>query len=157
MKRDATPPIEVQNAQRTVSVSMASLQPFAEIALALAWERQRRGSDIAVVDAVLVSIMSDRTMARVHRRFCGIAGPTDVLTFQHGEIVISAQTAARQARTFRTSLERELRLYILHGLLHLCGYDDRRPRERAAMERVQHELLRIAARRQARPPIARSS
>jgi probable rRNA maturation factor len=94
-------------------------------------------------------------MARLHERFCGIAGATDVLTFQHGEIVISAQTASRHGRKFRSSLDQELRLYILHGLLHLCGYDDVTARERARMERVQCSLLKkaaLAARREARPP-----
>jgi probable rRNA maturation factor len=144
MKRDGPPRIEVRNAQRTVSVPTASLRSFARIAIALTWRRRR--SHIGSVGGVFVSIISDSLMAQVHKKFCGISGPTDVLTFQHGEIVISAQTAARQARRFRTSLERELRFYILHGLLHLCGYDDGTEREQATMERMQRELLGIAQR-----------
>ena len=156
MKRGQPPLIEVQNGQRTISLSKCSLNAFAEIALSLAWSRRRKGSDIASVSVIIVSIVSDKRMAQLHQNFCGIAGPTDVLTFQHGEIVISAETAARQARAFRSSLEQELRLYILHGLLHLCGYDDTGPRERAAMERMQDQLLRMTSRREARPSIAPS-
>jgi probable rRNA maturation factor len=147
MKRDRSPSIEVRNAQRAVAFSMDSLRSFAGIAIALAWARRRPGSEIESVRTVIVSIVSDRRMAMLHRRFCGITGPTDVLTFHHGEMVISGETAARQARAFRTSLDRELRLYILHGLLHLCGYNDRTERERASMERVQRNLLRMATRR----------
>jgi probable rRNA maturation factor len=80
-------------------------------------------------------------MAQLHRRFLNEAGPTDVITFQHGEIVISAETARRQARAFRTSLEHELRLYIVHGLLHLRGYDDKAPAGAAEMKRLQEKLV----------------
>ena len=55
--------------------------------------------------------------------------------------MISAETAKRQARAFRTSLEHELRLYIMHGLLHLRGYDDKTPAGAAEMKRLQEELV----------------
>ena len=84
-------------------------------------------------------------MAELHRRFIGIAGPTDVITFQHGEIFLSAETAERQAADYRTSLHDELRLYLVHGLLHLAGYDDRRPAERKRMERLQEKIVAQAA------------
>ena len=71
----------------------------------------------------------------------GIAGPTDVITFQHGEICISVETALRQAAAFGTSLEHELRLYLVHGLLHLHGFDDRTPRGRARMKAVQEDIV----------------
>jgi probable rRNA maturation factor len=141
MKRDRPPPIEVRNAQRSVPLSTAALQSFAQIAVALVWPRQRAGSEITFAESILVIVVGDKCMARIHKKFCGIAGPTDVLTFQHGEIVISAQTAARQARAFHTSTDHELRLYILHGLLHLCGYDDATPARRATMKRLQLDLF----------------
>jgi probable rRNA maturation factor len=89
-------------------------------------------------------------MARLHRQFLGVPGPTDVLTFHHGEIVISAETARRQARALGNTTEDELRLYILHGLLHLCGFDDKSARARAAMHQVQEQLLSDALRLQKR-------
>jgi probable rRNA maturation factor len=55
--------------------------------------------------------------------------------------VISAEMAKRQARAFRTSLEHELRLYIAHGLLHLCGYDDKTPAGAAEMKRLQESMV----------------
>jgi len=83
-------------------------------------------------------------MAALHKEFCGLAGPTDVLTFQHGEIVISAETAARQARIFHSSLATEIQLYLLHGLLHLAGFDDVTTQQRKRMQRLQDKLLAAA-------------
>jgi probable rRNA maturation factor len=79
-------------------------------------------------------------MAELHKQFSGVSGPTDVLTFHHGEIVISAQTAVRQARIFGNSLCSEIQLYLLHGLLHLAGFDDVEPRQRKQMMRLQEKL-----------------
>jgi probable rRNA maturation factor len=64
-----------------------------------------------------------------------------VLTFQHGEILISAETARRQARTFGNSLARELRLYVVHGLLHLHGLDDRSEADARRMKATQEKIL----------------
>jgi probable rRNA maturation factor len=86
--------------------------------------------------------VSDRRIAELHRRFLNEPDPTDVITFQHGEIVISAETAQRQARAFRTSLEHELCLYIAHGLLHLRGYDDKTPAGAAEMKRLQESVVK---------------
>ncbi len=74
-----------------------------------------------------------------------IAGPTDVITFQHGEIFISVETAQRQAESFATSLEHELRLYLVHGLLHLHGFDDRDPDARRRMHSTQEKIVARAA------------
>jgi probable rRNA maturation factor len=58
-----------------------------------------------------------------------------------GEIVISAETARRNAVAYRVSPHDELELYLVHGLLHLCGYDDRSPREKRLMRRREAEAL----------------
>jgi probable rRNA maturation factor len=80
-------------------------------------------------------------MAELHYRFLGQTGPTDVITFQHGEIFVSTETARRQARRFGSSLDLELRLYIAHGLLHLHGFDDKNARSSAEMQRAQEKLV----------------
>jgi probable rRNA maturation factor len=95
---------------------------------------------------VSVTLVSDRRMAHLHQRFLKEAGPTDVITFQHGEIVISAETARCQARAFRTSLDHELRLYIAHGLLHLRGLDDKTSAGAAEMKRLPEKLVSKVAR-----------
>ena len=117
------------------------LQTFAENALRLAWTRRRPNSEITKLKEVFVSLVNDRRMASLHQRFSGIPGSTDVLTFQHGEIVISTETAVRNAQLFHTSSVREIHLYILHGLLHLCGFDDSNARSRQTMERLQAKLF----------------
>jgi probable rRNA maturation factor len=71
-------------------------------------------------------------------------GPTDVLTFQHGEIFISVETAKKHARAFGNSLASELRLYIVHGLLHLHGFDDQTQAGARKMERAQSKILKAA-------------
>jgi probable rRNA maturation factor len=99
---------------------------------------------MASVHAISVLIVSDRRMAALHQKFCGTSGPTDVLTFQHGEIVISVETAMRQAKVFRSTLAGEIRLYLLHGLLHLGGFNDIAARERRQMLQLQEKLLATA-------------
>ena len=141
MRHRLSPPIEVRNVQRAIRVSGRRLQSFAEIACALVWEHKRPGAEIASVPAISVLIVSDRRMAELHQKFCGTSGPTDVLTFQHGEIVISAETAARQAKVFRSTLAGEIRLYLLHGLLHLAGFNDVTPRQQKQMLQLQRKLF----------------
>ena len=74
------------------------------------------------------------------------SGPTDVITFQHGEIFISAGTARRNARRFGNALARELRLYVVHGLLHLHGFGDRDEGSARKMQIVQRRILAEASR-----------
>jgi probable rRNA maturation factor len=143
------PRIEVRNAQRIVPIAMPPLQSFARIACALAWKHKRRNSQIASLDSIFVTVISDRQMARLHEQFSGLSGTTDVLTFHHGEIAISAEMARRQGREFHSTTGRELRLYILHGLLHLCGFNDHSAKQRPIMQKVQDEILALAIRREA--------
>ena len=70
-----------------------------------------------------------------------IEGPTDVITFHHGEIVIGAQVAERQAAEYAEPLAREILRYMVHGLLHLAGHEDAQPEERAAMEAAQETIV----------------
>ena len=144
MRHRTSPPIEVRNVQRNVRVSTPSLQRFANTACALVWGHKRPRAEIASVPEITVLIVSDRRIVALHQEFCGLAGPTDVLTFRHGEIVISAETAARQAKMFRSSLAGEIRLYLLHGLLHLAGYDHEiSTADAEAMEALETKALAI--------------
>jgi probable rRNA maturation factor len=146
MRHRLPPPIEVRNVQRIIRVSKRRLQRFADLACALVWKHKQPGAEIASVAAISVLIVSDRRMAALHQKFCGTSGPTDVLTFQHGDIVISAASAARQARIFHSSLMAEIQLYLLHGLLHLAGFDDVAAHERRRMHRLQKRLLATSLR-----------
>ena len=133
------PQIFVHNRQRKISVSIAPLRQFARAALTMA--AREGGPGLTTLPEIHVLLISDRRIAELHERFMQIPGPTDVITFQHGEIFISVETARRQARVQRTSLGEELQLYLLHGLLHLHGFDDREAAARARMQKVQELFL----------------
>ncbi len=140
--RKPPPQISVRNLQRKIPVNTADLQEFASRAVCRCLPlRKRRRTHLSKLEEVFVWLISDGRMSRLHRQFLGQTGPTDVLTFQHGEIFISVETAKRHARAFGNSLVRELQLYIIHGLLHLHGFDDRTEPGARRMEKMQAKIL----------------
>jgi len=141
------PEVTVHNLQRKISVNVAELEKFAGNAVQYSLQLQKgRQTDLRKSHEVSVWLISDRRMALLHRKFLGHSGPTDVLTFQHGEIFISVDTARRHARAFGNSLSRELKLYIIHGLLHLHGFDDQTPSKAHKMKGAQEKILRACSR-----------
>ncbi|MEI6819690.1 MAG: rRNA maturation RNase YbeY [Verrucomicrobiota bacterium] len=88
-----------------------------------------------------VALVDDVTSDQVHRDFMAIEGATDVITFHHGEIVIGAEVAERQAAEYGEPLAREILRYFVHGLLHLAGHEDADPAERVAMEAAQEIIV----------------
>lgn len=98
---------------------------------------------------VSLAVVDDAAIAALHERFLRTRTPTDVLAFAYGqdpdgiagEIVVSAETAARVARTLGEPPARELLRYCIHGLLHLCGFDDATPRARRAMHAMEDCFL----------------
>src|SRR5438132_13188609 len=141
------PEITVRNLQRKVPVDVVDLEMFARKAAELCLRLPRRKkSDLAQLREISVLIVSDRKMASLHRQFMNESGPTDVITFQHGEIFISAETARGNAQRFGNALARELRLDVVHGLLHLHGFDDRNEPDARKMAIVQLRILTHASR-----------
>ncbi len=140
------PCVTVHNLQRKISVNVAELEKFAGNAVQHSLQLQRRQrTDLRRLSEIFIWLISDRRMALLHRKFLGQSGPTDVMTFQHGEIFISVDTARRHAHAFENSLLRELKLYIVHGLLHLHGFDDQTPSEAHKMKAAQERILRICS------------
>lgn len=138
--------ITIQNAQRKVRVPTDELQHFAERALQLCLrESSPAKSVLQTLNEVSGVLVSDGRIAALHTEFMNIPGATDVITFEHGEIFISTETAQRQARQFQTSTIEEIKLYLVHGLLHLHGFDDLEPAARNAMETVQTRIVRDSA------------
>jgi probable rRNA maturation factor len=138
------PKISVQNSQRKISVNVAELERFAGHAVQHSLQvQQRKRTDLRKLREVFVWLISDRRMALLHRKFLGHSGPTDVMTFQHGEIFISIDTARHHARIFGNSLVHELKLYIVHGLLHLHGFDDQTRSNARKMKAAQEKILKI--------------
>ena len=139
--------ITVRNLQPKVPVNIIDLKKFGQKALELCLRLPRRKkTDLIQLREVSILIVSDRKIASLHRQFMNESGPTDVITFQHGEIFVSAETARRNARRFGNALARELRLYVVHGLLHLHGFDDRDEVSARKMQIVQRKILSRASR-----------
>lgn len=102
-----------------------------------------------------VYLTSRKRMAELNETHLHHAGPTDVITFDygesraaplHGEILVCPAVAQEQARLFRTTSQSELLRYIIHGILHLQGQDDRTPRMRSRMKREEDRLLAAVSR-----------
>jgi len=119
--------IEVINRQRKRPIDCEHWRAFAEKALKLA---SASDGDVTVV------FVADRAMREINRQWRGKRGTTDVLSFPAnqdeleklhglnlGDLVISIEQAARQAKEHGRSFENEIAQLILHGLLHLSGYD----------------------------------
>jgi rRNA maturation RNase YbeY len=88
----------------------------------------------------------------MNEEFLGHEGPTDVLTFDysgpgtlHGEIVICTDEAVRQAKQFGTTPQMEIVRYLVHGLLHLRGYDDLTSAKRKKMKTAEDTWVRWVA------------
>ena len=96
-----------------------------------------------------VAVVDDRTIAELHQRYLHDPSPTDVLSFLlerspkylEGEIVVSADTAAASAANYNWTAADELLLYVIHGALHLVGYDDTTPKKRSIMREKEGEYL----------------
>ena len=85
---------------------------------------------------IAVCVVSDSAIRRYNRRYRGHDSATDVLSFPPCDLLVSAETAQRQARRLGHSVEVELKVLALHGTLHLMGHDHERDRgEMARLER----------------------
>ncbi len=107
-----------------------------------------------------IVLADDRRIAGLNHKFLGRNGPTDVIAFGSkrltaptkdikgfiGEIVLSVQTAAYNARQYGTTFEDEVLLYIIHGTLHLMGYDDTTNKKQKIMRLRQETVLKEVCR-----------
>jgi len=114
--------IEINNQQSAVAIDADRLRRAAQTIL------EEEGLAEAVVN---IAIVNDATIHDLNRRFLDHPEPTDVLSFLlddqnglEGDVIASAETALRSAEQFGWSADDELLLYVIHGLLHLVGYDD---------------------------------
>ena len=102
------------------------------------------GGPLSGLTLVECSVIGNRPMAQAHRDFLGVRGPTDVLTFPYGEILVSAPVAMVRSREFGHDVTTELSLYCIHGLLHLAGHDDIDPDSARCMTKAQERILKQA-------------
>jgi len=142
----ATLTVDVSDRQRVLRLSAAGIRRL--VRRALSAQRVVR-AEIGVV------LLDDRRIAALHRRWLGVPGPTDVITFDlapaagpvgdgvvRGDIVASVETARRMARVVGWTPRQELAYYLVHGVLHLTGHDDVDPADRRAMRARERAVLR---------------
>jgi probable rRNA maturation factor len=127
--------IAISNEQRRVPIPEADVRRAAE--------RLLRGRSLSI------AFVTDAAIRKINRRFLGHDYATDVISFPLdsdllGELVISAPYARAEARKRRIPEREELLRYVVHGILHLLGYDDRTPAEKRRMwARQERELRRL--------------
>lgn len=131
------------NRQTLVDFDEVAMRRFHKVAVAArdALREEKTNSLLCVLDEIEVTLVDDVAIARVHNEFFQDPNATDVITFEHGEILVSVETARRQAKRYGQTADAELTLYIIHGLAHLAGYDDKAAKDREVMTARQEELL----------------
>jgi probable rRNA maturation factor len=133
--------LEVLHRPSRPHASISDLHTLASFVLAQ--EKVKGDSEIAV------RIVDDKTIQDLSRHYVGEDHVTDVITFPYGapphfavDIAICGSQAARQAKDVGHSVRDEIRLLLIHGLLHCFGYDDHDPSKRKVMFQRQAQLLR---------------
>ena len=137
--------IHIMDLQNKVRLEKTRLTRCAEFVLS------KMGEEEAEVSLVFTT---DSHIKRLNRKYRKVNSETDVLAFsmregrgEHqkipilGDVVISTQTAEREAKRRKVSIQKEISLYLVHGILHLLGYDDKRACDRKRMDARQAELL----------------
>jgi probable rRNA maturation factor len=104
-----------------------------------------------------IHLIDSTRMAQLNEQYLQHAGSTDVITFDYcegkncealwGEIFICIDDAVQQARQFRTTWQSETARYVVHGILHLLGFDDLKPKAKRIMKRRENKLLKELAAR----------
>ena len=142
-------PVHMQVQVRRITFDQARLERSARAILA----------DVGEASAELsILFVGDQRMRALNRRYRGKDRTTDVLAFAMreaphasagllGDVVIAVPTAVRQAKQGQRSLDEELTVLLVHGILHLCGYDHERSEEEARrMHRRERKIFRSLAR-----------
>jgi probable rRNA maturation factor len=133
----------VRNRQRALPVNTRLLQSIVQ--MLLVDELSHDEFEIGI------SIIGEKAMTRMNEGYLWHKGSTDVITFDYkdrsrpdcltGEIFVCLDEALIQARRFRVTWQNELVRYIVHGILHLCGYDDKTAAVRRKMKREENRLM----------------
>ncbi len=138
--------IRVNNLNRSRSLNEAFIKRLASKVLPFVRTPERSQIEIVILD--------DKRIKALNRKYKKANRPTDVLSFNIGSVpfkagtffgvvFISSDTASRNSKAFYTSFEEELVLYVIHGILHLFGYEDERPKDRLRMSKKQERILKV--------------
>jgi probable rRNA maturation factor len=138
--------LAIANRQRTKKINTRLIQ---KIIAALFVELKISEGELGI------AFVGAKEMSAVNWQFLQHEGATDVITFDyestqtklHGELFICVDVAVTQAKKFKSSWQSELVRYVVHGVLHLLGYDDLKPDLRRKMKRQENRLMRLLAKR----------
>jgi len=102
---------------------------------------------------ITVCLVSDKKIKELNLKYLGRNNPTDVIAFNitepedkkniFGDIAISTDTAVANAWVFKTTPLFELYLYVIHGVLHILGYDDRKKADKLLMRKKETQILKV--------------
>lgn len=139
--------------QKQRSVTINNAHPRLKIKVAEVRAMYRHLDNALTPDAIpagelSIAFVDNEEIIRIHKEFLSDACATDVITFPGdpeedlaGEICVSADFAAEQAPRFNTNYDEELSLYLIHGWLHLAGYDDIADDDRAMMRLAEKRAM----------------
>ena len=116
--------LTIIDSQNSINFDLEYVKSKVDVACQLCVRESKESAPLKELDSVEISIIDDKQIAKVHGEFMDDPSPTDVITFDYGEILVSAETALSNAEEMQVSLENEVLLYIIHGMLHLGGYLD---------------------------------
>jgi probable rRNA maturation factor len=132
--------VDITDRQKILAISKPWLERLVKRALAA------EGIEQAEIGILLVD---DRRIAKLHGEWFDDPTPTDVITFDlsagdglTGDIAVSTETARRMARELGWTPRQEVAYYVVHGLLHLTGYDDHTPSDRRAMRSRERGVMK---------------
>ncbi len=118
----------------------------------------RKALEVESYKETQVSILfcEDAYIKRLNRKYRGVDAPTDVLAFSMhegrfpkvhpeilGDVVISLETASRQAKRYKHSLDKEIALLVVHGILHLLDYDHLKKKDEELMRKKEKQILAV--------------
>lgn len=133
--------LTVINSQNLINFDLEYVKSKVDVACQLCVRESKESAPLKELESVEISIIDDKQIAKVHGEFMDDPSPTDVITFDYGEILVSAETAFSNSEEMQVSLENEVLLYIIHGMLHLGGYLDGSRAEFKEMKYLQEMIL----------------
>lgn len=100
------------------------------------------------IESLMINFVESEYLLKLNNEFLGHNYLTDIITFDYSkkkdlfdaELYISVQDASRNAKKYHSSLEQELMRLVIHGVLHILGYDDKSPKKRAVMKALENRL-----------------
>ena len=133
--------LTVIDSQNSINFDLEYIKSKVHGAFQLCLRKSKESAPLKELNSIEISIIDDKQIAKVHGEFMNDLSPTDVITFDYGEILVSAETALSNSEEIQVSLENEILLYIIHGMLHLGGYLDGSNEEFKEMKSLQEMIL----------------